>query len=401
MSDIKFNCPQCGEYLAVDATDAGTTVACPKCGQAILVPELAQLAAKGPLARGKWWLPLAGAAALALIASLLLWQTHRRPTVQTESAPVSIPAASIPRELGDNSLSAKMGGDKSPSAVPASAGDLMRGLVLHFDFDTEPVAGRIPDLSGQGNNGEAVNVRWVADGHRGGSVAFGLTNSYIRVPNSDSLNPSNLTLAAWIKTSNHGNTARRVFDKDYADGYALSIGGYPLSKPAPAQDLPFIEIGMKINNYKGCTGSKKPVTDGRWHHLAATYNGAEEFFYVDGAPQQQWGRHWEGKVPANSHDLTLGQNRSTPDAAIGEVGASFNGLMDDPMIFKRALSAREIQALYDSQKVASDKAVSTAAETAGRPSAAERLGQVKELYDEGLISKEDYDRKTKEISDSK
>ena len=228
----------------------------------------------------------------------------------------------------------------------------MRGLVLHFDFAAKPVAEKIPDLSGQGNTGEAVGVQWVSGGHRGGSIVFGPTNNYIRVPNSDSLNPSNITLAVWIKTDNHGNTARRIFDKGYSDGYAMSIGGY--SKPAPAQDRSFVEIGMKINDNKGCTGSEKPVTDGRWHHLATTYNGAETFFYVDGVPQKQWGGHWDGKVPANSHDLTLGQNCSTPNADFGEVGASFNGMMDDTMIFNRALSAEEIQKLYDLQKSAQD-----------------------------------------------
>jgi hypothetical protein len=337
MNDIKFNCPQCGQHLAVDATGAGTSVACPQCGTSILVPQLArQTASPAPPRRTKWWLWLsAGMAALALVAGLLIWQKPSRKTTAAD------PASTI--TSAENSKSTK---------TPALAADLMRGLVLHFDFAAKPVTEKIPDLSGQGNTGEAVGVQWVCGGHRGGSIVFGPTNNYIRVPNSDSLNPSNITLAVWIKTDNHGNTARRIFDKGYSDGYAMSIGGY--SKPAPAQDRSFVEIGMKINDNKGCTGSEKPVTDGRWHHLATTYNGAETFFYVDGVPQKQWGEHWDGKVPANSHDLTLGQNRSTPNADFGEVGASFNGMMDDVMMFNRALSAEEVQALYASQKVAGD-----------------------------------------------
>jgi cytohesin len=337
MNDIKFNCPQCGQHLAVNATGAGTSVACPQCGTSILVPQLArQTASPAPPRRTKWWLWLsAGMAALALVAGLLIWQKPSRKTTAAD------PASTI--TSAENSKSTK---------TPALAADLMRGLVLHFDFAAKPVAEKIPDLSGQGNTGEAVGVQWVSGGHRGGSIVFGPTNNYIRVPNSDSLNPSNITLAVWIKTDNHGNTARRIFDKGYSDGYAMSIGGY--SKPAPAQDRSFVEIGMKINDNKGCTGSEKPVTDGRWHHLATTYNGAETFFYVDGVPQKQWGGHWDGKVPANSHDLTLGQNCSTPNADFGEVGASFNGMMDDTMIFNRALSAEEIQKLYDLQKSAQD-----------------------------------------------
>lgn len=41
ISDIKFNYPQCGQHLSVDAAAAGTTVACPKCDQAIDVPGIA------------------------------------------------------------------------------------------------------------------------------------------------------------------------------------------------------------------------------------------------------------------------------------------------------------------------------------------------------------------------
>jgi alpha-L-fucosidase len=41
-----------------------------------------------------------------------------------------------------------------------------------------------------------------------------------------------------------------------------------------------------------------------------------------------------------------------------------------------------------------------AAQPAAQPSAAERLKQLKSLYDQGLINKEDYDRKVKEIMDS-
>ncbi len=40
------------------------------------------------------------------------------------------------------------------------------------------------------------------------------------------------------------------------------------------------------------------------------------------------------------------------------------------------------------------------ADAAGKPDAATRLKQVKSLYDQGLINKDDYDKKVKEIMDS-
>jgi len=38
VSDIKFNCPQCGTRLSIDASGVGLTVGCPNCSKAIVVP---------------------------------------------------------------------------------------------------------------------------------------------------------------------------------------------------------------------------------------------------------------------------------------------------------------------------------------------------------------------------
>jgi hypothetical protein len=44
--------------------------------------------------------------------------------------------------------------------------------------------------------------------------------------------------------------------------------------------------------------------------------------------------------------LTIGLNRSNPDGALGEIEGSFNGVMDDVVLYDRALSADEIKALF-------------------------------------------------------
>ena len=55
----------------------------------------------------------------------------------------------------------------------------------------------------------------------------------------------------------------------------------------------------------------------------------------------------EGKV--NSFDLTIGINLVDPNPEYGEVGASFDGLIDEPMIWNRALSEKEVAFLFQSQ----------------------------------------------------
>jgi hypothetical protein len=283
---------------------------------------------------------------------------------------------------------------------PATSADINSGLILHYDFNTEPVAGKIPDLSGQGNDGRAGGVQWVADGHQGGSVMFGPIDSYIRVPNNDSLNPEQITLAAWVKTSVTSDTWRRVFDKSFTNGYALSIGGGHTSGNK-SQNRAVVEIGARDSHNKGGAGSDVSVADGRWHHLAVTYNGAELHLYVDGWPQQRVSR-WVGRIPANSFDLTLGMNLVNPNPKFNEVGASLDGMMDDAMIFNRALTGDEIQALFKSQGgvLGPKPSPPPPAGTPAKPSPADRLNQLKNLLDQGLINQDEYNQKKQQIIDS-
>ncbi|HEU5396880.1 MAG TPA: sigma-70 family RNA polymerase sigma factor, partial [Verrucomicrobiae bacterium] len=107
--------------------------------------------------------------------------------------------------------------DNAMASTPIMDPAPTRGLVLHYPFDNPVTGGKIIDTSGSGNDGWVVGASWKRDRHRGGVFQFSPPNQYIDVPNDVSLNPSNLTLAAWIKTSNHGETWRRIFDKSWTN----------------------------------------------------------------------------------------------------------------------------------------------------------------------------------------
>ena len=230
--------------------------------------------------------------------------------------------------------------------TPVTAASVRQGLVLDYQFvEAGPV---VTDLSGMGNDGQVVGAQWTRDDVRGGVYQFTPPYQYIRVPNNDSLCPTQITLSAWIKTANTNDTWRRVFDKSWTNGYALSIGGGHTTGNRE-QGEAVIEIGMKLNNNKGTARSDQPVTDGQWHHLAVTYDGFVQIVYVDGVAQKHLS-HWSGVVPKNEYDLTIGINLVDPNPEFNEVGSSFDGSMDEPMVFNRALSAAEVKFLFDSQK---------------------------------------------------
>ena len=248
------------------------------------------------------------------------------------------------------------------------AADFPQGLVLHFNFDQVEKNGVITDRSGHGN-GRVFGAKWIA-GKLGGACEFAPTNSYILVANTSSLNMTQATFAAWFKTSKPGSFDRYILDKRMDNGFALSIAGGSNNG----------SLNFVVSNHF-CLGDG-PVTDGAWHHGAATFDGENQKLYVDGKLQKRV-ISWRGEIPVNTNDLIVGMNRSSPMPH--EKGRSFEGALDDLMIFNHALSEAEIQTVITSAKPRFTK-----------EQVARRLIELKELYDKGLILKDFYDRKVKE-----
>lgn len=231
--------------------------------------------------------------------------------------------------------------DQTTSAVKKE--DLLKGLVLHFSFDKAETDGKVIDASEMQNNGKASGVKWTANGKKGGAYEFSADGDQIEVANNDSLNPEQITLSAWIKTSCIDARWRRIFDKSYSKGYALSIAGdWEKTKWRGRASM---EIGPGTH----LSLSKSVVADGQWHHLVVTCDGTEQRLYVDGKPQG-WVLRWKepGQVGATDFNLVIGCNRSNLQE--DDLGISFRGLIDEPMIWNRALSPEEVEFLFESQR---------------------------------------------------
>jgi hypothetical protein len=55
-------------------------------------------------------------------------------------------------------------------------------------------------------------------------------------------------------------------------------------------------------------------------------------------------------VGSTDFNLVIGCNRSNLDKKEDDLGVSFRGLIDEPMMWNRALSTNEIAFLYQSQQ---------------------------------------------------
>ncbi len=267
------------------------------------------------------------------------------------------------------------------------------GQVLYLPFDTPPVNGVVRDESGADNHGRVEGAQWISEGRIGGAFRFTISkvDDRIVVPDSDSLSVQYVTMTAWIKASDKDGFWNRILDKDCRKGYNLCLGGDYKGKGTRGK------LNFDANHTWVC--ADRPLDDGRWHHVSSTYDGKVGKLYVDGVEIKQAKAKNRGPIPRNHWDLCIGN--SVVDYGTGEF-LGFDGLIDEVRIYNRALSAEEIQTLASATKAGVNPPSSSQVQdgAAAKLPAAERIKQAKQLFDQGLMSKEDYDKKVKSIIES-
>ncbi|MCF7764990.1 MAG: LamG domain-containing protein, partial [Verrucomicrobia bacterium] len=163
---------------------------------------------------------------------------------------------------------------------------------------------------------------------------------YVTIPDSDSLHRINVfTLEAWVNVP--------VFRKDSAiiakrrneagTSFALRVGTGDLGQ--------YAVLGMN-NDFGDGTGVNFVMTAGqlvagRWHHLAATYDGQTASIFIDGnlASSEKIAM----RLRPSSFPLTIGQENLPGDPR------AFLGLIDEVRVWNRALSAQEIRSRMSMQ----------------------------------------------------
>jgi len=265
------------------------------------------------------------------------------------------------------------------AGLPAFAAEPPKGLVLYFNFDHPDAGGLIADRSGQNNNGHASGAQWNSAGKQGGGFLLSPGEGCIHVASNRSSNAEQVTFAVWFKTSRSDEIWRWILERRGGQGYAWGIGG------ASGQDSRG-KLAFSSSGIKPCL-SDSVVTDGAWHHGAVTFDGENLRMYVDGQLQKQV-IPCRAAIAAIADDLTIGMNRSTPSPR--EKDQSFDGMIDELMVFNRVLSADEIKTMVSAIDPSAVKSKFTKQQVAGR------LRQLKRLFEEGLLTEDFYARKVAE-----
>jgi hypothetical protein len=187
------------------------------------------------------------------------------------------------------------------------------------------------DASGNGNTAGLVNgPSWVAGKH-GSAVSLDGVNDYLPVPNSPSLDVSGnaLTLSAWLNPASISGDSV-VLGKFW--GLTMSSPYYQYGLELDGGTVPDFYVGTAAGFTVGSMGSALPL--GQWSHVAVIFNGTQAQFYVNGALVAT--RPVAASITARGNQLRIGADANTQQF--------YKGAIDDLRIYKRALTASEVQA---------------------------------------------------------
>jgi PKD repeat protein len=202
----------------------------------------------------------------------------------------------------------------------------------NFDENSGSVA---HDFGGCGNDATIHGATWVTHGISGSALDFDGINDWAQ---ANPVNVSYLTVSAWVYyhqfCENIGWGPPIVSNgcDNPAVGYHLYQNtNYPFNRATC-----FVTVGGQRYG----TISDLPLVTGQWYNLAMTYDGHSVKLYINGRLDSEDDRP-SGTITPSPYPLMFAE------AYYPEHASWFNGLIDEVRIYNRALSADEIDSLYN------------------------------------------------------
>ena len=214
------------------------------------------------------------------------------------------------------------------------------GLVAHWKMDElswNGTSGEVVDSVGV-NSGISVNgANTGTDSVRSGRVGvFGLqSGSRVEITGGSAIKPTDaMTVACWVNfVSVNGNT------RFFCDWHQGSSTDRWLFWTPDATHVGFYICNSNESSAANLSFSNVPT--GQWIHLMGTFNGSVAVFYTNGAFCAE---------SALVGSLNAGTSELLNFGMQSGVGNYLDGKLDDAMIFNRALTADEVNTVYNMTK---------------------------------------------------
>lgn len=230
-------------------------------------------------------------------------------------------------------------------------------LVGHWTFD-EGTGTTLTDFSGNDHHGTLMSgadtwggglPQWTTDRYgNDGQALFFNEGAYVSIPNHPALSPQQITISLWIK-------AAEVLENNRFIGLH-SWNGYKFQLQSANKS--FFTIATTEGIYDRDTDP--PLELDEWYHLAVTFEDGTMAFYIDGTQMEVWDNTPGTAVNVSGNNLVFGRDTdeyAADDSNYGEDliiplawGGYFHGVMDEVRIYNAALSAAQIQSIYNQEK---------------------------------------------------
>jgi hypothetical protein len=213
------------------------------------------------------------------------------------------------------------------------------------------------DSSGSNYTGTLVGSPTWVTGKMGNAISFNGTNSYVDFSNILSLVGSDLSLSVWVKPT--AVTDYMSFIDKLANNGNYRLLGYANG---------VVEYGIRdaANGYDYIDSAAGVLQAGQWTHIAVVHTSSNNTatLYING-------------VAAGTKTFSLTRNDAGVPLRAGYTtnnGVYYNGAIDDMRIYNRALSASEVQGVYNSASF-TESPQGTTVTTAG-PTITDSVGEV-------------------------
>jgi hypothetical protein len=216
-----------------------------------------------------------------------------------------------------------------PDVAPGPP-ELARGRVGHWKLDEG--RGNVGiDSSGIGNHGGTVNILgpdW-GMGRLGTALIFTpARRTFLIIASHPTLGPTEaMSISVWVHPASWTGTPRVLQKGDDDIQYGLRAEG---------EQFRFV---LRLDSGVAMVSGPLPPVD-RWTHIGATYDGRELRLYMDGSAVAM--QTAVGAIATPFTALTVGaRSQNAPQSDF------FAGLIDDVIIYQRALSAAEVRLLSE------------------------------------------------------
>ncbi|WBO84439.1 beta strand repeat-containing protein [Hymenobacter yonginensis] len=252
------------------------------------------------------------------------------------SAPVLLAPSGTPVGLGQ-ALTLTGSDLSSPTALTINGADALSGIISNTGSS---LVVRVPvtaaasgTISLSTANGTSNSVAFQVLAAPGNALAFDGTNDVVSIPSAPALNLTTaFTIEAWINPVGTGNATQNVVCKS---SQAQNTGYiFPRTDDTWASVRLWLHRGGGWSQYTIPYGPSKL---GRWHHLAATYDGTTVRLYLDGeeVPNVATGSIQSGAVTTNTNPLTLGSQPGYTEF--------YRGKLDEVRVYNAVRTAAQIQ----------------------------------------------------------